>query len=209
MATILNTIFKLKRGTAERWAELNPILAQGEPGFVLDANSLKIGEGVTAWNDLPYLVKSTLEEDLIDLIEEEESRAKKVEEDLTLRLAVIEEFFAEIENPDSVIDTLSEIVHYITEDKKNTESITEILTSNTKTLEDIINAESGILAQANKYTDDMLNKIATEEEAGFVKIDNSTIKMNSSKQIYVDKMSTDNLEQGSQTLVLNGGNASE
>lgn len=55
MATVLNTTFKLKRGTAARWAEVNPILEQGEPGFVYDENRLKIGDGVTPWNDLPYI----------------------------------------------------------------------------------------------------------------------------------------------------------
>lgn len=55
MATTLNTTFKLKRGTAARWAEVNPILEQGEPGFVYDENRLKVGDGKTAWNDLPYI----------------------------------------------------------------------------------------------------------------------------------------------------------
>lgn len=55
MATTLNTTFKLKRGTAARWAEVNPILEQGEPGFVYDQNRLKIGDGVTPWNSLPYI----------------------------------------------------------------------------------------------------------------------------------------------------------
>ena len=55
MATTINTTFKLKRGTAARWAEVNLILELGEPGFVYDTNRLKIGDGVTAWNDLPYI----------------------------------------------------------------------------------------------------------------------------------------------------------
>ena len=55
MATVLNTTFKLKRGTAARWAEVNPILEQGEPGFVYDENRLKVGDGKTPWNDLPYI----------------------------------------------------------------------------------------------------------------------------------------------------------
>ena len=54
MSTVIST-FKLKRGTAARWAELNPILEQGEPGFVYDINRLKIGDGKTHWNDLPYI----------------------------------------------------------------------------------------------------------------------------------------------------------
>lgn len=59
MATTLNTTFKLKRGTAARWAEVNPILEQGEPGFVYDSNLLKIGDGITPWNDLPYIQGKT------------------------------------------------------------------------------------------------------------------------------------------------------
>ena len=55
MATVLKTTFKLKRGTEARWAEVNPVLAQGEPGFVYDTNRLKVGDGITAWNDLPYI----------------------------------------------------------------------------------------------------------------------------------------------------------
>lgn len=51
----INTTFKLKRGTAARWAEVNPILEQGEPGFVYDENRLKVGDGKTPWNDLPYI----------------------------------------------------------------------------------------------------------------------------------------------------------
>ena len=38
MAQVVNTTFRLKRGTAARWAEVNPILDQGEPGFVYDTN---------------------------------------------------------------------------------------------------------------------------------------------------------------------------
>ena len=60
MAQVLNTTFKLKRGLASRWIEVNPVLAQGEPGFILDENRLKIGDGVTAWNDLPYIGESNV-----------------------------------------------------------------------------------------------------------------------------------------------------
>ena len=60
MATTVNTTFKLKRGTAERWIEVNPILAQGEPGFVIDENRLKIGDGITPWINLPYVGESNI-----------------------------------------------------------------------------------------------------------------------------------------------------
>ena len=53
MATI-----QFKRGTASRFQELNLVLEAGEPGFVTDENRFKIGDGVTAWNDLPYIGES-------------------------------------------------------------------------------------------------------------------------------------------------------
>lgn len=55
MATVLKTTFQLKRGTSERWAEVNPVLAAGEPGFELDTFKLKIGNGIDSYDDLPYL----------------------------------------------------------------------------------------------------------------------------------------------------------
>lgn len=56
MATtqIIKTIFQFKRGTANEWKTLNPILLEGEPGFELNTGKLKIGDGHTAWNDLNY-----------------------------------------------------------------------------------------------------------------------------------------------------------
>lgn len=55
MATVVKTTFQFKRGSAAKWAELNLVLAAGEPGFELDTGRLKIGDGVRAWQDLPYL----------------------------------------------------------------------------------------------------------------------------------------------------------
>lgn len=55
MADIQTHTYQLKRGTAERWATLNPVLRQGEPGFEYDKNRLKIGDGFTPWNALPYI----------------------------------------------------------------------------------------------------------------------------------------------------------
>ena len=55
MAEILRTTFQLRRGYESAWKKNNPVLACGEPGFVIDKNALKIGDGATAWNDLEYI----------------------------------------------------------------------------------------------------------------------------------------------------------
>lgn len=51
---------QFKRGLASRWRELNLVLEAGQPGFVTDENRLKIGDGETAWNDLPYIGESSV-----------------------------------------------------------------------------------------------------------------------------------------------------
>lgn len=45
---------QFRRGTLAKWAEVNPVLAQGELGLETDTNKFKIGDGTTAWNLLPY-----------------------------------------------------------------------------------------------------------------------------------------------------------
>jgi len=55
---------KLKRGTASEWASVNPILADGEPGFEIDDNKLKIGDGTSHWADLEYITADAVPPDL-------------------------------------------------------------------------------------------------------------------------------------------------
>lgn len=47
-------IIKLKRGKSTTWKTKNLLLLDGEPGFEIDTLRLKIGDGKTKWNDLPY-----------------------------------------------------------------------------------------------------------------------------------------------------------
>jgi len=46
----------LRRDILANWQSANPILFSGEPSVVTDTSPprLKIGDGVTAWNLLPY-----------------------------------------------------------------------------------------------------------------------------------------------------------
>jgi len=59
---------KLRRDLSTRWAAVNPVLAEGEPGFELDSGRIKVGDGVTAWNDLGFL-RST---EMIEHVNDEE-----------------------------------------------------------------------------------------------------------------------------------------
>lgn len=55
MAEIVRTLFQLRRGYEAAWQKNNPVLASGEPGFCIDKNAIKIGDGQTAWKDLTYI----------------------------------------------------------------------------------------------------------------------------------------------------------
>lgn len=46
---------QFKRGTSRAWRHQNPTLLKGEPGFEVDTKKLKVGDGVTCWNRLPYI----------------------------------------------------------------------------------------------------------------------------------------------------------
>lgn len=51
-----NAKILLRRDTAANWANplKNPILGDGEQGYETDTGKMKIGNGITRWNQLPY-----------------------------------------------------------------------------------------------------------------------------------------------------------
>lgn len=51
----LKATIRLRGGTAAQWSSANPILAAREVGLETDTRKIKIGDGVTAWNSLPYI----------------------------------------------------------------------------------------------------------------------------------------------------------
>ncbi|MXG89901.1 hypothetical protein [Nocardioides flavescens] len=55
------TTIKLRRGTTAQWQASNPVLAAGEPAFDITTGFIKMGDGETAWADLP----SFLHEDAV------------------------------------------------------------------------------------------------------------------------------------------------
>jgi Major tropism determinant N-terminal domain len=47
---------QLRRGAAAAWTAVNPILAEGEPGYETDTRKIKTGNGLSHWVSLPYTV---------------------------------------------------------------------------------------------------------------------------------------------------------
>ena len=51
------TKIQLRRDNAANWQATNPVLSLGEPGVETDTHNMKVGDGVTAWNNLAYTAK--------------------------------------------------------------------------------------------------------------------------------------------------------
>ena len=142
------------------------------------------------------------------LITAEETRATQAETALGTRIDGLDAAIkAVLENEDgTALNSIKELAIWVEE--HDTE-VLPIVNQNKNDIAAIIDADTGILAKANKYTDDAIKGIptATAEVLGLVKYDDTTIKMNTSNQLYVAEVSTDLLVQGSKTLILNGGSA--
>ena len=64
----MNVLIQFRRGTASEWASANPTLAQGEIGLETDTNRIKIGNGGTLWNVLPYYALGANLSELNDVV---------------------------------------------------------------------------------------------------------------------------------------------
>jgi hypothetical protein len=49
----------LRRDTLGNWQANNPVLLSGEPGYETDNEKLKVGDGITPWNQLDYYYGAT------------------------------------------------------------------------------------------------------------------------------------------------------
>jgi hypothetical protein len=58
----MSVSIRLRRDSAERWLENDPVLFQGELGADLTNKKLKLGDGFNEWSKLPYLNSEGLEE---------------------------------------------------------------------------------------------------------------------------------------------------
>ena len=41
---------QVRRDSSNNWTSTNPILSQGEPGYEIDTNKIKYGDGISTWN---------------------------------------------------------------------------------------------------------------------------------------------------------------
>lgn len=60
--------FICRNDTALNWRVVNPVLKKGELGLETDTSLMKMGDGATTWNNLPYTGASVLTNDEIENI---------------------------------------------------------------------------------------------------------------------------------------------
>jgi len=56
-------LIQVRSATASAWANTNPILAEREIAYDITKNAIKIGNGSSRWNSLPYITAGTIMED--------------------------------------------------------------------------------------------------------------------------------------------------
>lgn len=58
---------QIRRDTAANWTAADPTLAQGEIGWEIDTDQMKVGDGVTAWSSLDYwpIIPSAIDYDFV------------------------------------------------------------------------------------------------------------------------------------------------
>ena len=57
---------KLRRGILADWERVDPILAEGEPAWAIDAFILKVGNGKLKWSELPAINVPDIDPNEID-----------------------------------------------------------------------------------------------------------------------------------------------
>ena len=67
---LIKAVIQFRRGLAEDWVRVNPVLREGEPGFELDEGGLKVNKlGNKEWLRTKARVKKNLREVAQELIE--------------------------------------------------------------------------------------------------------------------------------------------
>lgn len=79
MATTIR--FQLRGDSAENWSSKNPVLLKNEPGYDTTNRRLKLGDGLTAWNDLEYVAPDVIN----DLLTGGADRALSAEQGIILK----------------------------------------------------------------------------------------------------------------------------
>ena len=119
MADVQQIITRLvtRNDTSTNWGTVNPILLKGELGIASDLNKIKIGDGVTPWNNLEYSGISM--EEVLEAVPRDDYYELVVNENET---HTDEEKLAEVVNPKQ--GDVAVVKRYLTTDANDVQKYT-------------------------------------------------------------------------------------
>jgi hypothetical protein len=54
------SVSEVRRDLSSNWSLSNPTLVRGQSGYETNTGKLKIGDGITPWNDLDYVTSPNI-----------------------------------------------------------------------------------------------------------------------------------------------------
>lgn len=183
---IIKTIFQFRRSTTAEW-ELNKdiIPAAGEPCYDLDLKTLRIGDGVSHYKDLPVI--GNVEAGDASGLQAEIEAIKNLMETLQTDIDAIEENVSDMQ--EQVGETnIVEVYENVTQ---ITENVTNLTTQIEQTATEIVTIQETLEAKADVETVTELQTVIEQ------KVDVETVEvLKTDLQTYVDEQ-IKNIESGS------------
>lgn len=156
---------KLRRGTASQWSSQNPTLAEGEIGFEIDTNKIKIGNGNTNWLNLEYLVDLS---SYLTIIDASENYATKEYADNSASVAAA----SIVDSSPESLNTLNELAAALNDDANFATTVTNSLSSK-------LDISSALTTYAKRYMEfkdktSVSNTLNLNDDSKFVRVSNSS-----------------------------------
>ena len=159
----------LRNDGTQNWATANPVLLKGEPAIEFDENNIakvKIGDGKTAWNNLPYLVTETINED-----DDNQEGGTEIPADLEERIITLEEtiggFDVRIQNTESgvaaAVTTSEEAFAAVEALRTEMAANTEAQNTSIATIETKVNENAALVETVNTEFEEVKNIQNTQQ----------------------------------------------
>lgn len=160
---ILTTI-QLKRGKYQDIYDKNPILESGEPCFAYDKNILKIGDGTTAYRELPEIITSFKIDKNNNIIADNNIYISSVtEENKLVTKAEQDEVISDVKNLSQDVDTLKQEYTQLSSDVLSVSATVDNIQSDVRGVKDHISKLQINVAATNK-TVEALNRESQSQD---------------------------------------------
>lgn len=182
----ITTVFQFRRGTTAEWeANKNIVPAAGEPCFNLTTGTLKIGDGVTTYENLKVIGGATISDDGITLIVEDLRADVDELQELVGNTSVADQISSAMKDV-ATITELQEVINNVTVLES------QVTTSNDSVIEmqSIVEKNNTIVTELKTTVEQKADKETVTELQTIVeqKVDNSVVEqMSAELKTYVNE----------------------